>query len=123
MSEGEFEKLVLSELKTLHQELQNTRQHLSREIGDVRQELKQDIQDVGQELQSVRGELKADIQEVRQEMLERFDRLERHSEENVVATLNLIHTKVGEIKDNLRSVSEVLGDHEVRIRNLTRRPV
>lgn len=116
MSEEEFQKLVLSEFRALRQEMREN-------ISVLRQEMQESNSALRQEMQEGNTSLRQEIQDLRMEMRDRFDRLERHSEENVQATLNVIHGKVSDIRESLRSVSEVLGDHELRIRNITRRPV
>ena len=146
MPEEEFQKLVLAEFRALHQEVQGIHGEIfntNQEIGSIKQDIvsiKQDIANLKQEMSHTNQEIigikqemshtnqeientKQEIIDTRLEMRERFDRLERHNEANVVATLNVIHNKINEVHASLISVAEVLGDHEVRIRNLTRRPV
>lgn len=127
MSEEEFQKLVLSEFRALRQEMQESNSALRQEMQESNSALRQEMQEgnsaLDQKIQEGNNSLRQEIQDLRLEMRDRFDRLERHSEENVQATLNVIHDKVSDIRESLRSVSEVLGDHELRIRNIIRRPV
>lgn len=123
MSNEEFQKVVLAEFSTLRQDVQR----LGQEVQTTRQELHGQIDatrlELHEEIETTRLELHQEIETTRLEMRERFDRVERHAEENAVSMVNLIRDKVSGIQEALRSVTEVLGDHEVRIRNLTRRPV
>ena len=122
MSDEEFQRLVLNEFKSLRREQQVQADSVQEKFDSMQEK----FYSLHQELVDTRREMRErfDQSDTRfDQMDERFERLERHSEENVQATLNVIHDKVVDIQDTLSSVSEVLGDHELRIRKLVRRTV
>lgn len=122
MSDEEFQRLVLNELKSLRSEQQVQADSVQEKFDSMQgkfDSMQMELVDTRREMQERFDQMDKRFDQVDT----RFDRLERHSEENVQATLNVIHDKVGDIQDTLLSVSEVMGDHEIRIRKLVRRPV
>ncbi len=129
MSDEEFQRLVLNEFKSLRREQQVQADSVQEKFDSMQEKfysLHQELVDTRREMRERfdQSDTRFDQMDERfDQMDERFERLERHSEENVQATLNVIHDKVVDIQDTLSSVSEVLGDHELRIRKLVRRTV
>ncbi|CQR71340.1 hypothetical protein SOV_16990 [Sporomusa ovata DSM 2662] len=74
------------------------------------------------ELDAVRSELKSDIAEVNA----KIDALGHETQEDVKPMLQHIDKKLDKqamaILEDFKSVTEVTGDHEIRIRTLARRP-
>lgn len=96
MSNEEFQKTVLKELK----------------------ELKQDMAEVKQDITG----LKQDVTELRQDFRRLEDKLDEMEVKNANRHLEL-EAKLNLLAEDQQSIKEVLGEHEVAIRSLRRRPV
>ncbi|MZP30643.1 hypothetical protein GTO91_13060 [Heliobacterium undosum] len=94
MNDNEFQNLVLQELR--------------------------DLKDGQQRLES---EIRGEINSLKQEMSRRFDRLERSQEDDIKGMLKTINRKIDDVQEDQRSITAIIGEHEVKLRSLSRRRV
>lgn len=121
MTNEEFQKIVLEELKIVRGEIKAVKGELTGEIQAVRGELKEEIQAVKGELKTVGEEIKTLRQDIG-----RIDNTLK-AVYNQTAVLTEFRTETNKKLDNImednKSIHEILGEHEVSIRTIKRRPV
>ena len=146
MTNEEFQVLILAEIKSLRQDMTERFDQVDQRFIQVDQRFDQVDQrfiQVDQRFDQVDQrfiQVDQRFDQVDQRFIQvdqRFDQvdqrldsidnrlswLEKHEESDIIATLMVINNKVNDLHEMFRSVSEVLGDHELRIRALIRRPV
>ncbi|MBC9785345.1 hypothetical protein GJ688_16410 [Heliobacillus mobilis] len=64
-----------------------------------------------------------ELKEGQKEIHRRLDRMERSQEDDIVGMLKTISRKIDDLQEDQRSMTAIIGEHEVKIRTLSRRPV
>jgi len=78
-----------------------------------------------EELRSEVAELRSEVAELRSEVAELRSRVDELTvgQARIESRLGRIEAEVHEIRENQKSLFEIVGEHDVAIRNLRRRPV
>ncbi|MZP30615.1 hypothetical protein GTO91_12915 [Heliobacterium undosum] len=87
--------------------------------NEFQNQMLRELRDFQAGLQGMREEIKS----LKQEVNRRFDRLERNEEEDVMGMLQTLHRKIDDMQEDQRSIAAIIGEHEVKIRTLSRQPV
>ncbi len=69
--------------------------------------------------------LKSDINAIKSTMATKEDvhKIVAEQQKDVIAMLQLLDKKLSDIQEDMKSITEIVGEHEVKIRTLIRRPV
>ena len=120
MTNEEFQKAVLQEFKGLKQDIGDLKQDFSTLKQDVGT-LKHDVTDLKQDVSTLKHnvtDLKQDVDKIDKTLKIVYDH---------VGTLTEFRTevnmKLNSILEDNKSIHELLGEHEVSIRTMRRRPV
>lgn len=100
-------------------ELANTRDELAASIAIIRNELTASITATQHELADTRTELRDGFAAL-DAKIEKYGQVQQ---QDIYHLLKLSNQKLETICEDIKSVAEIAGEHEMRIRTLSRRPV
>ncbi|WP_066187558.1 hypothetical protein [Gracilibacillus timonensis] len=129
----DFQKVVklLGDMNQRQKEMQNDitdmKSDMSRMNGDITN-MKNDITNMKSDMSKMNGDItnmKSDISEMKEELATAKQEREviRKTVVQNVENIEELKTTVNEIKDDQKSFFEIVGEHEVAIRTLRRKPV
>lgn len=120
MSNEEFQKLVLGELRSLKNDMSGLKEG-QRSLGEGQKSL--------EEGQKRLEDRQVKLENIMEKFEKRQDRFEKKLDvvyeqtAQLVEFRNEVNQKLDNIIENNKSIHEILGEHEVSIRTLRRRPV
>ena len=113
MNNEEFQKLVLEKLTGLEQ-------------GQIRLDNRMETMDNRMEAMDNRVASIEKCMATKDDIARletKIDTLASEGQKDVIAILTLLDSKIEHIQEDIKSIAEITGEHEMRIRTLMRRPV